>query len=54
MREWISERLKERTTWLGLIGLLSAAGIGVDPEQAETIAAGGVALSSLLLAATKD
>jgi hypothetical protein len=43
---WIAARLKERSTWMGLIGLLSTVGISISPEYSETIVTVGVALGS--------
>lgn len=40
--------LSERSTWIGLIWILSAAGISLDQEQSEAIATAGMALSGLL------
>ena len=51
---FIADRLKERSTWLGLLALLTAVGVGLSPEQTEAIAAGGVAVGGLILAFTKD
>jgi len=41
---WIIARLKEASTWRGIIGLIAAAGVAVSPEQTEGIVAAGVAL----------
>lgn len=43
MLQYLTDRLSERSTWFGLIGFLTAAGWSVSPEQAEAIAALGVA-----------
>lgn len=40
--------LSERSTWIGLIWILSAAGISLDQEQSEAITTAGMALSGLL------
>lgn len=39
------ERAKERSTWVGLVGLLAAVGVALSPEQAEAIATLGVAIA---------
>lgn len=52
--DWIFERLKERSTWLGLISLLTAVGVGIDPEQAAAIATAGVAIGGLVAILTRD
>lgn len=52
--DWFIDRLKERSTWIGLTALLSALGIALSPEQAEAIAIGGVAVAGVIAAFTKD
>lgn len=52
--QWISDRLKERSTWLGIIPLLTLLGVGLSPEQQEAIITAGIAAAGLLLAFTKD
>ncbi len=52
--DWLIARLSERSTWLGLVGLVSAFGVAVSPEQTTVIAAAGVALAALIAAFTKD
>ncbi len=47
MKAWLIARLRERSTWLGLIGFLTAAGITLSPEQTQAIAAAGVAVAGL-------
>lgn len=54
MLKWIIDRAKERSTWIGLTGLLTAAGIALSPEQAEAIATVGVALAGAVAVLTKD
>jgi hypothetical protein len=51
---WLLSRARERSTWLGLIGLLTALGVSTSPEQQEAITTAGVAAASLLLALTPD
>ena len=53
VRQWIIDRLKERSTWLGLTGALTAAGVALSPEQLEQIIAAGVAIGGLVAAFTK-
>jgi hypothetical protein len=45
---YLIDRAKERSTWFGLIGILSATGLYLSPEQAEAIAAAGTAVASLI------
>lgn len=42
------DRAKERSTWVGLIGLLSAVGVALSPDQVEAISAAGVALAGVV------
>jgi len=41
---WILDRLAENSTWRGIIGLITAAGVALKPEQADKIIAVGLAL----------
>lgn len=54
MTEWIIDRLKERSTWLGLISFVTAIGISVNPAQVEAIVAAGMAAAGLVAAFTRD
>lgn len=54
MREWIVARLRERSTWIGLTGLLTALGLALEPEQAEAIVVAGIAIGGAVAAFTKD
>ena len=51
---FVVARLKERSTWLGILGIVTAAGISLSPEQVEAITAVGVAVGGLILVLTKD
>ncbi len=51
---WILERLKERNTWIGLVSILSAIGVGISPEQSALIASVGVGIAGLIFTFTKD
>lgn len=46
--QWIKDRLTERSTWAGIITLLTGLGVKVAPELAESVATVGVALVSAL------
>jgi hypothetical protein len=48
MKDWISKRLHEASTWRGLVWLLAAAGITISPEIADAVAILGLALAGLL------
>ena len=54
MLEFVVSRLKERSTWLGLIGIVTAAGVSISPEQTEAIALAGVAIAGVVAVFTKD
>jgi hypothetical protein len=51
---WLLARLEERSTWIGVIGMLSSIGVTVSPQNASLIATIGVALSGGIMAFTKD
>lgn len=51
---FIVSRLRERSTWLGLISLATALGLLLTPEQQETVIAAGMALGGLIGAFTRD
>jgi hypothetical protein len=51
---YLIERARERSTWAGLIAVLSGVGIGIRPELADSIVAIGVAVGGLLFALTRD
>ncbi|MEL7146531.1 MAG: hypothetical protein AAFO69_09205 [Bacteroidota bacterium] len=54
MLKFIVDRLKERSTWMGLTGFVGAVGVTLSPEQAEAIVLAGVAVAGLVAAFTKD
>ena len=54
MFKWIMDRLSERSTWLGITGFLTAAGVALEPEQVEAIATAGLAVAGLIAVVTKD
>lgn len=51
---YLAARLKERSTWLGLIGLLSSVGITLSPANTDAIVTVGVALASAITVLTAD
>lgn len=51
---YVLDRIRERSTWLGIISVLTAIGVVLTPEQKEAIAASGVAMAGLVAAFTKD
>jgi hypothetical protein len=44
----VLERLKEESTWRGLITVAALAGLAFSPEQAESIVAAGLAVISAI------
>jgi hypothetical protein len=52
--DWLLDRLQEKTTWLGVTGVLTAAGIGISPDQAAGIATAGGAVVSVILMFTRE
>lgn len=51
---WIVERLKERSTWLAVISLISLAGVTLQPDMKEIIITIGLAIGSLIFMVSKD
>jgi len=45
---YVIDRLKENSTWRGLIMVATALGLKVDPSQSEAIIAAGLALVGLI------
>ncbi|TVQ82149.1 MAG: hypothetical protein EA357_10660 [Micavibrio sp.] len=52
--KFIAGRIRERSTWLGLVSLAAALGLALSPEQKEAIVSAGMALAGLIAALTKD
>ena len=52
--EYILNRLKEPSTWRGIVSFAMAIGIVIEPEMAEKIIAAGVAVVGLILTLKKD
>lgn len=53
MMQYLLARLAERSTWLGLIALLSAFGIGIAPEQSDAVIGVGTAIAGAVGVFTK-
>ena len=51
---FVFERLKERSTWLGIISIASACGIHLSPDMVSSVATVGAALAGIVLAITPD
>lgn len=52
--EWFVDRMTEPSTWRGLVGLLTSAGIIVSPELATQIVAAGLAVMGLINVIRKE
>lgn len=48
MIAYIIDRLKEASTWRGIIGLITAAGVTISPEQIDKIVAAGLAIMGVI------
>lgn len=48
------DRMRERSTWMGLIAFLAAVGIHLSPQQTEAIITTGLGLAGLITAFTRD
>jgi hypothetical protein len=48
MTKYVLDRLAENSTWRGLVMLLTAVGVQVDPAQSNAIIAAGLALVGLI------
>jgi len=48
MFAWLIERLKEPSTWRGLVAILTGLGVTLQPNQAEAIIAAGLAVVGLI------
>lgn len=48
MKKFLLARLREPSTWRGLVWVLTVAGIAIQPDQGEAIVTAGMALAGLL------
>lgn len=48
MKDWLKDRLKEKSTYRGLTLILAAFGVAIDPATAEAIAVGAVAIAGVI------
>lgn len=46
--DWIVNRLSENSTWRGIILIVTAAGVGLNPEQQNAIIVAGLAIVGLI------
>ncbi len=54
MKNYTIARLRERSTWLGLIAIVTAFGYRISPEQAQAIITVGLGLAGLIHTVTPD
>ena len=54
MRDYLISRLREPSTWRGIILLAAALGLSIRPDLAEAIVALGLALAGGVAVATPD
>lgn len=48
MKQFLLERGKEASSWRGIVAVLTAAGIALDPAQADAIVAVGLAVIGVI------
>lgn len=51
---WILARIKEPSTWAGLVTILTVAGVAVSPEMKEAVISAGVGIGGLILVIMKE
>jgi len=54
MKNYVLERLKESSTWRGIILLLTAIGVPIAPAMADMIVSAGLAIVGLIGAVAPD
>ena len=54
MKDYILDRMKEASTWRGIILLLTAVGVPVAPELQSVIISAGLGLAGLIGAIAPD
>ena len=54
MKAYVLERLKEPSTWRGIVLLLTALGVPLAPGIADAVIAAGLAVVGLIGAVTPD
>lgn len=54
MKNYLLERMREPSTWRGIIMLLTAIGVPVAPAMADAIISVGLAVAGLIGVATPD
>lgn len=54
MKDYLLERLKEPSTWRGIVLIATAAGATITPALADAIVAAGIGFAGLIAVATPD
>ena len=54
MKTYLIQRLREPSTWRGLVLLVTACGVPLNPELQEAIIATGLATAGLIGVVTQD
>lgn len=50
---WLLERLSEKSTWIGLVGIATGTGVSIAPEMVNSIVTGGSLIAGTIAAITK-
>lgn len=54
MKDYILARLREPSTWRGIMLVLTSCGVGIHPDMADQIIAAGVGLAGIVGIVTAD
>lgn len=54
MKDYLLDRLKEPSTWRGIILILSAGGVQIAPQLADAIISAGIGLAGVVGVVTAD
>lgn len=54
MKAWFLKRIKERSTWLGIVALATIVGLEVTDEQREVVIQAGMAVGAAIAIFTAD
>lgn len=54
IKQFVLDRLKERSTWYGIIAMAGSAGAVIDPSLREDIVLIGVTLAGIVATLTAD
>lgn len=54
MKDYVLNRLREPSTWRGIVALLTAAGVAMSPDQQAAIVAAGLAVIGVIGAFIPD